>query len=174
MEIYIEGTVVHVAPTEILIDIGSKSEGVLSGRELEKMSAEARSEVEVGQKVLAYVLNPEDKGGNVVLSLSHAQIERDWRDAEKMFKAGDIFACKVSGYNKGGLIAHIGKVRGFIPASQLISITHDVTDEAKRAEELAGMVGEELQLKIIEVDRKRNRLILSQRAASTRDPSRAA
>ena len=161
----IEGTVVHVAPTEILIDIGSKSEGVLSGRELEKMSADARGEIQVGQKVLAYVLNPEDKGGNVVLSLSHAQLERDWRDAEKMFKAGDIFSCKVSGYNKGGLIAHIGKVRGFIPASQLISVAHDVSDEAKRADELANMVGEELQLKIIEVDRKRNRLILSQRAA---------
>ena len=57
----LEGTVVHVAPSEILIDIGSKSEGVLSGRELERMSAEARSEIQVGEKVLAYVLNPKTK-----------------------------------------------------------------------------------------------------------------
>ena len=161
----VEGTVVHVSPTEVLIDIGSKSEGVLSGRELERMGPEARGQLQVGQQVLAYVLNPEDKAGNVVLSLSHAQLERDWREAEKKFQSGEIFSCAISGYNKGGLIAHIGKVRGFIPSSQLTATLRGTESDEKRAEELAKLVGREMQLKIIEVDRKRNRLILSQRAA---------
>jgi len=161
----IEGTVVHVSVSEVLIDIGSKSEGLLSARELEKMGAEARGQLQVGQKVLTYVLNPEDKGGNVVLSLSHAQLERDWRDAEQKFQSGESFPCVVSGYNKGGLIAHIGKVRGFVPASQLLAASRGTESDEKRAEELAKMVGQEVYLKIIEVDRRRNRLILSQRAA---------
>ncbi len=161
----VEGVVVHVSASEVLIDIGSKSEGVVSGRELERMGAEARTQLQVGEQVLAYVINPEDKSGNVVLSLSHAQMERDWREAERRFQAGEIFTSVVSGYNKGGLITHIGKVRGFVPASQLTGTSRAVESEEKRAEELARFVGQEMPLKIIEVDRKRNRLILSQRAA---------
>ena len=161
----VEGIVVHVSSSEVLIDIGSKSEGVVSGRELERMGPEARNQLQVGEQVLAYVINPEDKSGNVVLSLSHAQMERDWREAERRFEAGEIFSNVVSGYNKGGLIAHIGKVRGFVPASQLAGTSRTADTDEKRAEELAKYVGREMPLKVIEVDRKRNRLILSQRAA---------
>jgi small subunit ribosomal protein S1 len=161
----VEGMVVHVSSSEVLIDIGSKSEGVVSGRELERMGSEARTQLQVGEQVLAYVINPEDKSGNVVLSLSHAQMERDWREAERKFEAGEIFTSVVSGYNKGGLITHIGKVRGFVPASQLTGTSRAVETDEKRAEELARFVGREMPLKVIEVDRKRNRLILSQRAA---------
>jgi small subunit ribosomal protein S1 len=162
----VEGTIVHVSDAEVLIDIGSKSEGILAGRERERIGPEASSEIQVGQKVLVYVLNPEDKNGNVILSLSHAQLERDWRESERRFQAGEIFACTVSSYNKGGLIAHVGKVRGFIPASQLIAMPRGIENDEKRAEELTKLLGQEFQLKIIEVDRKRNRLILSQRAAA--------
>ena len=154
----VEGIVVHVSSSEVLIDIGSKSEGVVSGRELERMGPEARTQLEVGEQVLAYVINPEDKSGNVVLSLSHAQMERDWREAERKSEAGEIFTSVISGYNKGGLITHIGKVRGFVPASQLTGTSRAVETDEKRAEELARFVGREMPLKIIEVDRKRNRL----------------
>lgn len=161
----VDGIIVHVSGQEVLIDIGSKSEGVVSGRELERMGPEARGQLVVGEQVLAYVINPEDKSGNVVLSLSHAQMERDWRDAEKKFETGEILTSVISGYNKGGLITHIGKVRGFVPASQLAGTSRNIETDEKRAEELARFVGREMPLKIIEVDRKRNRLILSQRAA---------
>ncbi len=159
----VEGTIVHVSPTEVLIDVGAKSEGVLAAREWEKMSPEERNELEVGKRVLVYVLTPEDKGGNVVLSLSRAQLERDWREAERRFREAEAFPCVIAGYNKGGLIAHVGKVRGFIPASQLINPPRE--GEEGQSADLAQMVGRECQVKVIEVDRKRNRLILSQRAA---------
>src|ERR1041385_5791375 len=74
----LEGTVAQTTPTEILVDIGLKSEGIIAGKELERMDRETLDRLKVGEKILAYVLNPEDKNGNVVLSLSRAVEEQDW------------------------------------------------------------------------------------------------
>jgi small subunit ribosomal protein S1 len=133
-------------------------------RELDRLSPEAIAKMHEGDPILVYVVSPEDKNGNVVLSLSRAQTERDWRKAEEIFEAGEIFEGAVAGFNKGGLIVRLGKVRGFVPASQVVS------SQARRKgggqeEFLSGLVGQDLQIKIIEIDRSRNRLILSERAA---------
>jgi small subunit ribosomal protein S1 len=160
------GVVVSASPTEILIDIGSKTEGLVSSRELERMGPEAIEKLKVGDKVPVYVLNPEDKNGNVILSLSRAQLEEDWQTAQEIFEAEECFETTVSGYNKGGLIVRLGKVRGFVPASQLVPPYQKSQEELQSNEEYwARMVGQQLQLKIIELDRRRNRLILSERAA---------
>ena len=157
----LEGTVVKIDPDQILVDIGFKSEGVVPGAELERIKPET---IKVGDQVLVYVVNPEDKSGNVVLSLIRAQLERDWRNAEKLFESGEIFEATVSGYNRGGLIVRLGKLRGFVPASQLSSATREGNEEVQ-SDDLAKLVGQKLKLKIIELDRGRNRLILSERAA---------
>ncbi len=159
----LEGVVVSVTPTEILVDIGSKTEGIISGRELERMGAEAISNIQVGDEVLTYVINPESKDGNVVLSLTRAQLEKDWRAAEEMFEKQEVLERSVAGYNKGGLIVRIGKVRGFVPGSQIVSVPPG--NGGTNEERWAKLVGQSLMLKIIELDRKRNRLILSERAA---------
>ena len=86
----VEGVIVQVRPTEILVDVGAKSEGVIWGREIEHLGPEGLANLSEGQSVLVYVVTPEDKNGNPVLSLSRAQAERDWRKAEKMFEAGEI------------------------------------------------------------------------------------
>jgi len=157
----LEGTVVKIDPDQILVDIGFKTEGVVPGAELERIKPET---IKVGDQVLVYVVNPGDKSGNVVLSLTRAQLERDWRNVEKLFESGEIFEATVTGYNRGGLIVHLGKVRGFVPASQLSSVTQE-GDEGGQSEDLAKLVGQKLKLKIVELDRERNRLILSERAA---------
>jgi small subunit ribosomal protein S1 len=163
----LEGVIVSASPTEILIDVGSKTEGLVSSRELERMGPEAIERLKVGDKVPVYVLNPEDKNGNVILSLSRAQLEKDWQAAQETFEAGECFETTVSGYNKGGLIVRLGKVRGFVPASQLVPPYQKSREEPQSNEEYwARMVGQQLQLKIIELDRRRNRLILSERAAT--------
>jgi len=160
------GVVVSASPTEILIDIGSKTEGLVSSRELERMGPEAIERLKVGDDVPVYVLNPEDKNGNVILSLNRAQLEKDWQTAQEIFEAEECFETTVSGYNKGGLIVRLGKVRGFVPASQLAPFYQKSQEEPRSNEEYwARMVGEQLRLKIIELDRRRNRLILSERAA---------
>lgn len=160
------GVIVSVSPTEILIDIGAKTEGVVSSRELERMGPEAIEKLKVGDEVPVYVLNPEDKNGNTILSLIRAQLEKDWQAAQKLFEAGECFETMVSGYNKGGLIVRLGKVRGFVPASQLVPPSQKAQEASQSNEERwARMVGQPLRLKIIELDRRRNRLILSERAA---------
>jgi small subunit ribosomal protein S1 len=162
----LKGVIVSASPTEILIDIGSKTEGLVSSRELERMGPEAIERLGVGDEVPVYILNPEDKNGNVILSLSRAQLEKDWQAAQEVFEAGECFETSVSGYNKGGLIVRLGKVRGFVPASQLAPYYYRSQEEPQSNEEYwARMVGQQLRLKIIELDRRRNRLILSERAA---------
>jgi small subunit ribosomal protein S1 len=160
----VEGVVVQVRPTEVLVDVGAKSEGVIWGRELERMGPDGLSEMQEGHTVLVYVVSPEDKNGNPVLSLSRAQAERDWRKADELYEDGTIFNGTVAGYNKGGLIVRLGKVRGFVPSSQVVSLRGRRRD-ADGEDPLATLVGNEMQLKVIEIDRSRNRLILSERAA---------
>ncbi len=166
----LQGVIMQITPSEILIDVGSKSEGIISGRELERMDADARESLQVGQEVLAYVVRPEDQDGNIVLSLTRAQMETDWRRAEELYAAEEIFEAQVAGHNKGGLIVRIGRVRGFVPSSQLISVRRRRSEEAEEEEgedsEQARLVGKTLRFKIIELDRRRNRLILSERAAA--------
>ena len=99
----LEGTIVYVSPDEVLIDVNAKSEGVVTGRELARLDPEFLSELKSGEKILAYVIVPEDKNGNILLSLARAQIEKDWREAERIFKEQEVFEGTVGGYNKGGL-----------------------------------------------------------------------
>jgi len=160
----LEGKVVQVSPNEILIDVSLKSEGVVSPYELETMGPEAIEQIKVGDKVWAYVVTPEDEKGNIILSLSRAELERSWQAASKLFAEETVFEEVVAGYNKGGLIVNLGKVRGFVPASQLTSI--------HRGDPLAALVGKKLRLKIIDLDRQRNRLILSERAATRQQRER--
>ena len=159
-----DGIIVSISPSEILVDVGAKSEGFVHQREMERMGKEYLDSLNVGDSVVVYVVRPEDRDGNIVLSLSRAQQERDWRDAEALLESGEIFESAVIGYNRGGVICRVGKVRGFIPASQLVTkgeIKPDTTEETR----YASMVGKSLWLKVVELDRKRNRLILSERLA---------
>jgi len=160
----VEGYIVQLSPSEILVDVGSKSEGIVMSREIERLGPDGMAELHEGDSILVYVVSPEDKNGNVVLSLSRAQMERDWRDAQELFDAGTMFEGSVAGFNKGGLIVRVGKVRGFVPASQIVS-SRQRRKGTSGEEFLSSLVGQNLELKIIEIDRTRNRLILSERAA---------
>lgn len=162
----IEGTILGVSPSEILIDIGAKSEGIVNARDLERLDAEFRQTLAVGDKVWAYVIRSEGAHGNALLSLSHAQAESDWAEANKRFESGDIIEETVVGCNKGGLIVNLGQLRGFVPASQVVSMRLPRDSEAEQREQLLQqLVGKKLKLKIVELEQRRNRLILSERAA---------
>ena len=171
----VEGTVVRIDPDEILVDFGGKSEGVVSNRELMNRRGprdgdEVRPEIEVGSEVLVYVLQPESPEGHAVLSLRRAGLERKWRAMQERFDAGEIVDARVIDHNKGGLIVDLG-VRGFVPISQIVDFPRRPRDEQPRdaaqeiAEKLQPFVGRTLRLKILEVNRKANRLILSEKVA---------
>jgi small subunit ribosomal protein S1 len=157
------GTIVSITPNEILIDIGSKSEGIVGGREIEKLPAEDLAAFCVGQEVPVYVVRPEAEEGNTILSLARAQAESDWLTAQKMYESGGIYEGEVVGHNKGGLIVHFGQIRGFVPGSQLAGDQRG--GSTSREGQWSQMIGQRLSLKIIEIDRRRNRLIFSERAA---------
>ena len=171
----VEGTVVRIDPDEILVDFGGKSEGVVSNRELMSRRGprdgdEPRAELKVGDEVLVYVLQPESPEGHAVLSLRRAGLERKWRAMQERFDAGEIVEARVIDHNKGGLIVDLG-VRGFVPISQIVDFPRRPRDEQPRdaaqeiAEKLQPFVGRTLRLKILEVNRKANRLILSEKVA---------
>ncbi len=161
----VKGVVASKRPGEILIDIGAKSEGVVDPRDLDNLSPEEIAEIRVGDTVPAYVISAEgdEEGYHITLSLSQARAERDWDEAENLFEAGEVIESTVIGNNKGGLIVNFGQVRGFVPGSQLMSGQAGGPNRTDRWNQLTG---ETLKLKIIEVDRDRNRLILSERAAA--------
>ncbi|HEY3289595.1 MAG TPA: S1 RNA-binding domain-containing protein [Anaerolineae bacterium] len=164
----VAGHIASVNDREILIDLGAKSEGIVSGKELEALPRDFRQTLEIGQEVYAYVVTPEDRNGNVVLSLARAINERDWRSAEELFQKQDAMESHIAGFNKGGVIVKIGRLRGFVPASQL-SLAHQrmMGDESQPPEQrYQKLVGQKTYVKVIEIDRERNRLILSERAAS--------
>jgi len=161
------GVIASISPSQILVSVGAKSEGVITGRELEAIPVEERAELKVDQKILVYVLSAEDASGNVVLSYTRAQEQKGWAEVEKMLEDSASFEGKVDGFNKGGIIVPVYGLRGFVPASQLgISRRMTVTGDTPDAR-YAKMIGEPITVRVIEVDRKRRRLILSERAASS-------
>jgi len=159
------GTIARITETDVLVDIGAKSEGVISARELEQLSTDQRAMLGVGKEISVYVLR--SGGGNAPeLSLARAEEEHDWLAAEELLSSQAIFEGEVSGYNKGGLIVNLGRLRGFMPASQ-VSLPRRRRAEGETPDQRWGkMVGEQIVSKVIEVDRRRNRLILSERSAA--------
>ncbi len=166
----VEGTVVRIDRDEILVDIGAKSEGVVSNRELYGRHADGQPQLNVGDTVLVYVLQPESPEGHAVLSLRRAGLERKWRAMQELYEAGTIIEAPVIDHNKGGLIVDCG-IRGFVPISQIVDFPRRPQNDQPRdaaqeiAEKLQPYVGRKLRLKILEVNRKANRLILSEKVA---------
>lgn len=161
------GVIASISPTQILVSIGAKSEGVVSGRELEQLTAEEREALVVGQEVHVYVINPEDANGNVVLSLKRAQEQISWDNVEKLLSGDEVIESKIIGFNKGGLIAGVEGLRGFVPSSQISAMRRSQSTGDTPEQRWQKMIGQPITVRVIEVDRERRRLILSERAAST-------
>jgi ribosomal protein S1 len=159
----VDGVVVRVDPDEVLVDIGSKSEGVISNRELGMRGDPNAIQLSEGDVIKVYILQPENEDGNVVLSLRRAKAEGIWTEAAEREKAGEVVEAEVREQNKGGLIVNVLGLRGFLPTSQVSR------QFANQPEEL---LNQKIQVKILEVNRKRNRLIVSQKAAMDEDRAR--
>jgi small subunit ribosomal protein S1 len=166
----VDGVIVRIDQDEILVDIGLKSEGVLSTKELPATGDWSFNELHLNDKVLVYVIQPETPDGHALLSLKRANAERQWRIAEEQYKNNELLKARVIDFNKGGLIVDVAGIRGFVPISQILNLKREEVasggDNQETAAKLQGMKDKELQLKIIEINRARNRLILSERLAA--------
>ncbi len=168
------GTIASITPGQIMVSIGAKSEGIISGQEFELIPPDVFASMEVGQEIPVYIITPEDHNGNLMLSYIRAMEAESWEKAEEIMKEKEGFTGKIVGYNRGGLLVAFNELRGFVPTSQLgysrrMELAGDTAD--KRFGE---MIGQEITVHVIEVDQERRRLIFSERSASheTRDSIR--
>ena len=159
----IEGLVMGWDRDGALIDIGSKAEGVIPRHEMHSLGSDVEAKLQTGDKVLVFVTQAETSEGQVLLSIDKARGERGWRVLQERFEASEGFEAEVTGYNKGGLLANVEGVNAFVPLSQLVNVRPDRSQGASSG--LADAVGTKLRLKVIEINRRRNRVILSERVA---------
>src|SRR6056300_333388 len=151
----IEGTIVRIDRNEVMVDVGYKSEGVIPSRELSvRKSVNPKDLVNEGDKIQALVLDKEDDEGRLILSVKRAIYEKAWGDIQEISDNDESVKGTVIESVKGGLIVDIG-VRGFLPASLI---------DVRRVKELTSYIGEEIEAKILELDRQRNNIVLSRKA----------
>ncbi len=158
-----EGLIMHVDRDELLVDIGSKAEGIVPSKEYSSLSTEEKDALQIGDSILVFVVQPENPEGHPVVSIDRARQEKSWRRLQEIHEANDVIEAEVTNYNKGGLLVNLDGVRGFVPASQVSEIRGG--DESSKQADMARLIGTSLPLKVIEINRHRNRLILSERQA---------
>jgi small subunit ribosomal protein S1 len=167
----VEGTVVDIRDGLLVVDIGFKSEGIVAGRELKSEMIDWK-DLKLGDKVMVYVVKPEDDKGQLVLSIRRTQQATAWLNLEKAKEKNDVIETVVVESNNGGLIVEIGKdIRGFIPTSQLDAsrvyangvrqVGKDISSKVQKT--LSSLVGTKISTRIIELDREKNRIILSEK-----------
>ncbi len=167
----IEGVVVSSTHKEILVDVGAKSEGIITGIELSEADKSYKS-IQPGEKITAKIAQIENAQGYIVLSLKKAEKDKKWQDAEEALDEGLVIDAVVIEYNKGGLLCDSLGLRGFIPLSHLdrVHFANDVAkfaagSEAELKESLKILSGKTLRVKVIELDKEKNRFVLSEKDA---------
>ena len=151
----VKGRVVRIEANEVLLDVGHKSEGVISLNELAiRQDLHPRELVSLGEELEVLVVQKEDREGRLLLSRKRAEYEKSWNTVEEMYKNSGVIKGVVIEVVKGGLIVDIG-LRGFLPAS-LVGL--------RRISDLDQFMGQDIEAKILELDRIKNNVVLSRKA----------
>ena len=152
----VEATVIQVDKDRLFVNLGTKSEGIVPIAELGEGNIESAKDLySVGDKIQVVVIRPEGAEGNAIVSKKRADFEEAWDRIEEALKTGETLAATVVDRVKGGLSVDVG-VRGFVPA------THVGNGKLRNIEKY---VGQSLPLKVIEIDRERRKVVLSNRLA---------
>jgi len=149
----VDGLIVHIDETGALVDVGTKSEGHIPVEEL--TAGGDQKPLVVGDRVSVYVIKPEDEEGSPVLSKRIADYEGTWHHLTEAFARGEVLSAMVVDRVRGGLVVDLG-VRGFLPASHV---------QARNVHALDRFLGQTVKVKIVEVDRARKRVVVSQKQA---------
>ena len=157
-----EGTIIDRKADGFVVDIGAKRDGFVPLEDLQDLTDRT---FEIGQVVPVVVTKFRDSDGNVELSIAQAVLQEDWLTAEKMLEDESVYETRVLSANRGGLTVEFGRLRGFIPMSQLIGFGR-IRQATERQRRLRAMVDQTIMVRVIEVNRRRRRLIFSQQAAA--------
>ncbi|MEO9256226.1 MAG: S1 RNA-binding domain-containing protein [Tepidiformaceae bacterium] len=158
----VEGMVMGASPDGLIVDVGTKTEAVIPQGEMLSLGVDGATKLKAGDTVKVMVLQPSSSEGHAIVSLDRARGEEGWDTRAARHESGEIFDAQVTGHNRGGILVNVDGVNAFVPLSQVDSVRRDDPDAANA---LASLVGKSVRLKVIELNRKRNRVILSERAA---------
>lgn len=165
----VTGTILSVDSYGLIVDVGWKQDGIVTRNDIERMGMNPL-DYEVDNEIDVAIVRLNDNDGNLVLSASQARQNEDWKQAETIMNAEDVWRGEVTDANKGGLIMPFGHLRGFIPASHVVDLPRGLNED-DRLTYLQKIIGEEIAVKVIEVNRKRRRLVFSQRDAEQENRS---
>ena len=156
----VSGTVLSIDSQGLIVDIGWKQDGIVTRNDIERMGM-STADFQVNGEIDVAVVRLADDDGNLILSASQARQNEDWKRAEVLMNNEELYSAAAIDSNKGGLIMPFGHLRAFIPASHVIDLPRGLKEE-QRIEHLQQLVGNEITVKVIEVNRKRRRLVFSQ------------
>lgn len=159
----IECLVISTSKNKVLLDVAGLSLGMVPEKEFSYDVDDLRPQ----DKVLAYVIMPENQDGYVILSLKRADKERVWTTLGEKIKSGEPVKVKIASANRGGLVAEFGGVEGFIPISQLAehqSLKSSGQDDNKPLNFLRTKVGSQIKVKVITAEKNTNKLIFSEKS----------
>lgn len=159
----VTGRILSIDYQGIIVDVSWKHDGIISRQDIERMGRDL-ADYQVDDEIDVAVVRLDDMDGNLVLSASQAQQNEDWKRAETLLDEDESWNGEVVAANKGGLILPFGNLRGFIPASHVVDLPRGLNEE-DRLNHLENLVGKTIAVKVIEVNRKRRRLVFSQRNA---------
>jgi small subunit ribosomal protein S1 len=160
----VTGIIVAIDEQGLIVGIeGMKRDGIVQRKDLERMNVEVDT-FEIGADIDVMILRMEDDDGNLILSVSQAQQTEDWKKAEDLLANDEVWDGSVSDANRGGLIVQFGNLRGFVPASHVLDLPRGLNEDERKMR-MQRLVGETITMKVIEVNRKRRRLVFSQRDA---------
>jgi small subunit ribosomal protein S1 len=152
----ISGKITDKTRKSLMVDIGGKTEGIVVDKEFDA-AKEYIDQLEIGNEVEAYVISSENERGQILLSLKKAAIDTKWDEFTEALEKGALVEVKGLEVNKGGLIVAVDGIRGFIPSSQF---------GKEYAGNIAKLKNRKISVKVIEVDREKNRLIFSEKHVS--------
>ena len=156
----VQGVVMSVDRDSILVGIGNKSEGIVPAKEMRSLSEEDFASLKVGDEILTSVMEAERADGAAILSVDRAREEISWLNVADKLDSGEPVTGTITGFNRGGALVDVSGLKGFVPTSHLAWAPRSSGDDADE-----GRVGENIQLKVIEVDRARRRAVFSEKVA---------
>lgn len=160
----LKGLILEVNDEQVILDVGTKRDAIVPRRDLERLDQSTLDKLVPGTELLVYVLKPNTSDGELLVSINKALTMEDWDKAQELSEADDVIDVTVIGANKGGVLVSFGRLRGFVPNSQLASVPRGASSD-RLANIKDKLVGEELKVKVIEVNQRRNRLVMSETAA---------
>src|SRR3989338_7812447 len=161
----VEGEVIDIFGNKILLDIGGVCTGLITGKEAHDKLNTLQS-LKPGDKISACVIGGENEEGYFLLSLRKASQERTWRNFLRAYDEKEVISVRITEANKGGLLVLVDGIKGFIPVSQLAPLHYPRVDGANSSQilsRLMKLVGQQLNVKIINVDQAGGKLILSEK-----------